>query len=65
MAKRPVVFDMVGVIAGWREALLDMVPGQKVRLWIPAALAYGAKPRRRQPKGDLVYELELPSISRP
>jgi len=64
MAKHPAVFDMVGVIAGWREALLGMVVGEKVRLWIPAALAYGPKPRRGQPKGDLIYDLELLSIER-
>jgi FKBP-type peptidyl-prolyl cis-trans isomerase len=64
MAKHPAVFDLVGVIAGWREALLGMVVGEKVRLWIPAALAYGPKPRRGQPQGDLVYDLELLSIER-
>jgi peptidylprolyl isomerase len=62
MAQRPAVFEMVSVMPGWREALLQMVPGEKVRLWIPARLAFGEKPRRGQPKGDLVYELELLSI---
>jgi peptidylprolyl isomerase len=62
MAHHPAVFEMAAVIRGWREALSSMVTGQKVRLWIPAALAYGPKPRRGQPKGDLVYELELLSL---
>ena len=59
---RPASHDMVGVIRGWREALLRMVAGEKVRAWIPAGMAYGERPRRGQPKGDLVYELELVSI---
>jgi len=64
MARHPAIFEMSGVIPGWREALLGMATGEKVRIWIPAALAYGPKPRRGQPKGDLVYELELLSIDR-
>jgi FKBP-type peptidyl-prolyl cis-trans isomerase len=37
-----------------------MVPGEKVRFWIPGRLAFGDKPRRGgQPWGDLVYDLEL------
>ena len=39
-----------------------MVVGDKVRVWIPTAMAFGKKPRRGQPKGDLVYELELLSL---
>jgi FKBP-type peptidyl-prolyl cis-trans isomerase len=62
MANHPAVFPMSAVIAGWREALSTMVTGDKVRLWVPQALAYGEKPRRGQPRGDLVYELELLSF---
>jgi peptidylprolyl isomerase len=61
MANHPAVFAMNAVIAGWREALATMVVGDKVRLWIPQALAY-PRPRRGQPRGDLVYELELVAI---
>jgi FKBP-type peptidyl-prolyl cis-trans isomerase len=35
------------------------VVGEKARVWIPAALAFGDKPRRGTPRGDVVYELEL------
>jgi len=59
MAHHPAVFPMVGVMRGWREALSQMVVGDKVRIWIPRDLAFGEKPLRGQPKGDLVYELEL------
>lgn len=59
-AKSPAVFSMSDVILGWREGLALMVPGEKVRFWIPGKLAFGDKPRRGgQPWGDLVYDLEL------
>jgi peptidylprolyl isomerase len=63
MAGQPASFDMLTVLRGWRETLLHMVPGDKVRVWIPAAMAFGDKPRRGQPKGDVVYELELLSLN--
>jgi len=45
---------------GWREALLQMVIGEKARVWIPAALAYGNHPiERMAPAGALVYDFEL------
>jgi peptidylprolyl isomerase len=62
MAHHPAIFPMSGVMPGWREALAQMVVGDKVRLWIPRDLAFGPHPRRRQPKGDFVYELELLEI---
>jgi peptidylprolyl isomerase len=62
MARHPAIFPMSGVMPGWREALAQMVVGDKVRLWIPRELAFGPHPRRRQPKGDFVYELELLEI---
>ena len=46
----------------WRDVLRLMVVKDKVRIWIPAALAFGDKPRRGQPKGDLIYDLELLAI---
>ena len=39
-----------------------MVVGDEVRVWIPAELAYGDKPRRGAPAGDLVYDLELVAL---
>ena len=60
MASHPAVFAVSDVIPGWREALLQMVVGEKVRLWIPAELAYGEKPRSHDaPAGRLIYEIEL------
>jgi len=63
MSNHPASYTLGEVIPGWREAILQMVAGEKVRVWIPAALAYGEAPRRRGvPAGDLVYELELVGI---
>jgi FKBP-type peptidyl-prolyl cis-trans isomerase len=63
MSGRPVIYVVRELIPGLREALEQMVTGERVRVWIPAALAYGEKPRRRSlPAGSLVYELELVAI---
>lgn len=64
MARHPVIYDMQGMMAGMREAVLAMVEGQKARIWIPQAMAFGDRPKRGQPKGDLVYDLELLAVDR-
>lgn len=47
-------------LPGWREGLPLLSPGDKARLWIPAALAHGDKPPdRKLPAGVLVYDIEL------
>src|SRR5277367_3311052 len=51
---QPVTFPLNGVIAGWTEGLQLMVVGEKRRLWLPGALAYGDHPRMGAPGGDLV-----------
>lgn len=59
----PIVFGVTDVIAGWTEMLQLMVEGQRVRVWIPARLAYGETPARPgAPAGDLVFEIELLEI---
>ena len=58
----PVTFPLNGVIRGWTEGLAMMVVGEKRRLWIPAALAYGDRPRAGAPSGDLVFDVELLDI---
>ena len=58
------------VIKGFDEALLLLPEGSRARVWIPAALAYGAKGRpdpdddtgKRYlipPNADLIFELEI------
>lgn len=62
--RQPERFEMSNVIPSWREALLQMSVGDKVRLWVPAALA--SHGRKGEPPGRLVYDVELRSIeSRP
>jgi peptidylprolyl isomerase len=58
----PITFGLNGVIPGWTEGLQLMVVGEKRRLWIPAALAYGEHPRMGAPAGDLVFDVELLDI---
>lgn len=63
---RPSTFPVNRVIAGWTEGLQLMGVGQKMRLWIPAEMAYGNKPRRPgAPSGMLVFDVELLDIIRP
>lgn len=58
----PITFPLTAVIPGWSEALQLMVVGEKRRLWIPSALAYGPHPRPGAPGGDLVFDVELLEI---
>jgi peptidylprolyl isomerase len=59
----PIAFGVTEVIPGWTEMLQLMVEGQRVRVWIPARLAYGEKPAREgAPAGDLTFEIELLEI---
>jgi FKBP-type peptidyl-prolyl cis-trans isomerase len=63
MAGHPALIRLATAMAGWREALPHMVAGDKARLWIPAALAYGEAPANRfHPPGDLVYDIELLAV---
>jgi peptidylprolyl isomerase len=56
-------FPLGGVIKGWTEGVQLMVVGEKRRLWIPAALAYGDVPARPgAPAGPLVFDVELLSF---
>jgi len=55
----PTSFRLNQVIKGWTEGLQLMVAGEKRRLWIPGALAYGDHPRMGAPAGDLTFDVEL------
>jgi FKBP-type peptidyl-prolyl cis-trans isomerase len=60
----PAGFRVNGVIKGWTEGLQLMTAGEKVRFWIPAALAYGDKPQRPgMPAGMLVFDVELLEVT--
>jgi FKBP-type peptidyl-prolyl cis-trans isomerase len=59
---QPAVFGVSQVIKGWTEALQLMVAGEKRRVWIPAALAYGEQAGMGAPSGDLTFDVELLEI---
>ncbi len=59
---KPVTFPLDKVIAGWTEGVQLMVAGETRRLWIPEALAYRGV---REPKGMLVFDVELVSVTQP
>jgi len=63
MRGTPLTIGLNQVIPGWTEGVPVMVVGDKMRLWIPAAMAYGVKPSSpSNPAGDLVFDLELLAI---
>ena len=58
--KEPLEITMEDVIDGWKEALLMMKTGDKWRLVIPPALAYGEQGYGPvPPSAVLVFDLEL------
>jgi peptidylprolyl isomerase len=65
---RPMTLPLGKLNRGWSEAVQLMVVGEKRRVWIPAALAYGETPQNGLPAGDLTMDIELTelfSISEP
>ncbi len=56
-------FPLNRVIKGWTEGLQLMREGESFRFWIPAALAYGEKPRAGAPSGMLVFDVQLISFT--
>ena len=62
---KPATFPLNRVIKGWTEGVQLMVEGEKTRFWIPADLAYGNNPRPGAPKGLLVFDVELLTITTP
>ncbi len=58
---KPFVFDLRGVIPGYAEGVQLMVVGDRIRLWVPANLAYwGTGPQT--PQGRLTFDVELLEI---
>jgi FKBP-type peptidyl-prolyl cis-trans isomerase len=63
---QPATFNLDKVIPGFSEALLKMRPGAKWKLFIPSAMAYGARgaPPAIAPNQTLIFEIELISSSK-
>jgi peptidylprolyl isomerase len=56
-------YDVKDLVEGLRDEVVQMVEGERRRLWIPAALAYGKRTNfANAPKGDMTYEVELVRI---
>ena len=66
---KPIVFDLKNeakpMISGLKEGVLTMRVGEKVRLFIPHAIAFGIKKSGPFPaKSDLVFEIEILKINK-
>ncbi len=55
----PAEFSVLGVIPGWTEGVQLMVVGEQRRFWIPGHLAYDSSPDPNDPRGTLVFDIEL------
>ena len=54
------------VIRGWDEGVMNMQVGEKRRLYIPAALGYGARGAGAAipPHANLIFDVELLDVSK-
>lgn len=57
---KPLVLNLHSAFAPWREALEQMVEGEKRRIWLPPHLVA----RGRGPQGASIFELELLGLKR-
>jgi hypothetical protein len=57
----PATFSLSGLIQGWQQGIPGMKPGGIRRLFVPAALGYGAagSPPNIPANADLVFEIKL------
>lgn len=59
----PIEFEVTGVITGWTDALQLMSVGDKWKLTIPPAIAYGPRGKGNIPPNSvLIFEVELLAI---
>jgi FKBP-type peptidyl-prolyl cis-trans isomerase len=56
-------YDINELAPGVSAELVQMVEGDRRRIWVPAALAYGNRPNfTNAPRGDMTFEIELVRI---
>ena len=58
-SQQPVPMPVKGVVPGFSETLKLMHKGEKVRVWIPSSLAYGAQEQKDQ-QGNVVMPANSP-----
>lgn len=59
-AGAPAVFALANLIEGWKQGVPGLQPGGILRLYIPAALGYGAAGSGAvPPNADLLFEIKL------
>src|SRR5262249_34414485 len=57
-------YDLPSLAPGVAAEVAQMVEGDKRRIWLPAALAYGKRENFvNAPKGDMTFEVELVHIT--
>jgi len=62
----PIEFQLTGVIPGWTEGIQKINKGGKIKLYVPAALAYGEEGNQGiPPSSALVFEVELLDFKAP
>lgn len=62
--QQPATFGLNQVIPGWTEGLQLIGKGGKIKLYIPADLAYGNQPKPGIPPGStLIFDVELLDIN--
>ena len=59
----PAAFRLRDLIVGWQIVLTQMVAGDKVMVYIPAEMGYGAKREGNIPGGStLIFEIHLEQV---
>src|SRR5262249_51828587 len=64
MRKRPANVPPYRQSPAMESMLTSMLPGSRVRFWVPSELLQAGKPIAGMPQGLLVYELELLTIAK-
>jgi FKBP-type peptidyl-prolyl cis-trans isomerase FkpA len=55
----PVNFQLGSLIEGWKKGLILLKPGGKIKMWVPATLAYGSREIKDQ-GGNIVIPANSP-----
>ena len=65
-AGKPTTIPLTGAIPGWREAIMLMRKGSKIKVFIPPKLGFGPRGSRNiGPNEILIFDIELINIKKP